>query len=622
MAQITLTVNPIPADAEVKINGTIGKTSSVESGSDVSILVSKSGYATQEIIDRYTESKTVDVELQAGDDLEPTITIVPPSGATSVVGGTKGTSKTVPTGNSVSINVSKYDYVTYEETFTVTHNIKKTIYLEPGRCWFTDNSDRVLSGSEQKIRPAIALQTNASNIGFWVGNVEYLNQQDSNDFWIRSLGKSAVKQGATFDFSGSWVSVNLSGAPRTAIIHLSDQSGSPVWDEIKVTQEALPVCIVKAKIDVSFDRYEGYLSVRCASQSTSWTVKTDSSWITLSGTIGTGDIVNGISYTIAANTTGTKRIGEIAIYTGSTKVYAVPVTQEVDPSIKVPSVDNNEFYINTYEDTEIVLNISDPNEFGWKLDGYTWFDSSGKARYDSTSFKGVLNPNDYPLDSAFSEQGIDFAHPEFGTTPSTTPVERTTALTTTDRMRARTGSGDATIRVLFSKKALSRTNSMSLMDSNGDCLDKIYFIPSDEVVAQWDDEYGDHSEPVEPTGVYFKATETVLDVGGTGTYIYSYITPSDASGTKTNYFKDGSLVTWSSGRILGVKAGHSYIYGKAKKSDGTYTPESASGKLQVVIWDKNNLSQDFQFENHKTIRLDYGETVNILRLQQIPPTGL
>ncbi len=615
MAQITLTVNPIPADAEVKINGTIGNTSSVESGSDVSILVSKSGYSTLEIINRYTESKTVDVELQTGDDLEPTITIFPPSGSTSVIGGTKGTSKTVSTGSSVSIEVSKYNYVTYEETFIATHNIKKTIYLEEGRCWFTDNTDRIISGGEQKIRPVVEVKTDASSMGFWIGNVEYVDQQDSSDSWVRGTGKTDVKKVYTYT-SGAWVSVNLSGATRRAVLKLSAQTGSPVWDTINVIQEPLSVCLVKAKIDTSYEEYSGKLSVRCASQSTSWTVKTDCSWITLSGTIGTGDITNGISYTIAANTTGTKRIGEIAIYTGSTKVYAVPVTQEVDPSIKVPSVDNNEFSIDTYEDTEIVLNISDPNEFGWKLDGYTWFDSSGKARYDSTSFKGVLNPNDYPLDSVFVQQGIDFAHPEFGTNPSTTPVERTTGLTITDRMRARTGIGDATIRVLFSRKALSRTNSMSLMDSNGDYLDKIYFIPSDEVVAQWDEEYGDHSEPIEPTGVYFKATETVLDVGGAGTYIYSYITPSDASGTKTNYFKDGSLVTWSKGRILGVKAGHSYIYGKAKKSDGTYTPESASGKLQVVIWDKNNLSQDFQFEDHKTIRLDYGETRNVKLLRK------
>lgn len=598
MAQITLTVNPIPADAEVKINGTIGKTSSVESGSDVSILVSKSGYSTLEIIDRYTESKTVDVELQTGDDLEPTITIVPPSNATTAINGTKTTTKTVATGTSVSISVSKTGYVTLNETITLSHNLKKTIYLEEGRCWFTDNSDRILTGSEQKIRPAIKLQTNASNIGFWVGNVEYLNQQDSNDYWIVGMGKSAVKQGETFDFSGSWVSVNLSGAPRSAIIHLSDQSGSPVWDEIKVTQEALSVCIVKARIDVSFDKYEGHLSVRCASQSTSWTVKTDSSWITLSGTVGTGDTTNSISYTIAANTTGTKRTGEIAIYTGSTKVYSVPVTQELDPSITRPSCDKTEITIDTYEDADITLHISDPNEFGWTLDGTDY------------NFRGVLNPNEWIGDPTWLEEGTDWAHPELGKEPPEVSTEATASRKTLS------GTGDMTVRALFTKKAWRSENRLLLCDTNGDTIQTIWFSPTEEVLQQWDDEYGDHSEPVEPTGVYFKATETVLDVGGSGTYIYSYITPSDASGTKTNYFKDGSLVTWSSGRILGVKAGCSYIYGKAKKSDGTYTPESASGKLQVVVWDKNNLSQDFQFEDHKTIRLDYGETKNIKLLRK------
>ena len=602
MAQITLTVNPIPADAEVKINGTIGKTSSVESGSDVSILVSKSGYATQEIIDRYTESKTVDVELQTGDDLEPTITIVPPSGATSVVGGTKGTSKTVPTGNSVSINVSKYDYVTYEETFTVTHNIKKTVYLEPGRCWFTDNSDRVLTGSEQKIRPAIALQTNASNIGFWVGNVEYLNQQDSNDFWIRSLGKSAVKQGATFDFSGSWVSVNLSGAPRSAIIHLSPQSGSPVWDEIKVTQEALSVCIVKARIDVSFDKYEGNLSVRCASQSTSWVVKTDSSWITLSGTVGTGDTTNSISYTIAANTTGTKRVGEIAIYIGSTKVYSVPVTQEIDPSIARPSCDKTEITIDTYEDADITLNISDLNEFGWKLDGYN----------NSTIFRGVLNPNNWVGDPSWLENGTDFAHPELGKDPPEVSVDATGSRKELD------GVGDAVVRALFPRRAWNTTNSLLLCDSAGDIIQTIRFIPTDEVVAQWTAEYDNEVRP-EPEGVTFPAYEMVLDLGDPASPWVDYdIYPSKHAGksTATKVIKDGTIAGWSGSGVIGKKAGVTYIWGKATRSDGTTTPESKSGKIQVVVWDKNNLTQEFQFESHNTIVLDYGDSTTIKLLKR------
>lgn len=601
MAQITLTVNPIPADAEVKINGTIGKTSSVESGSDVSILVSKSGYATQEIINRYTESKTVDVELQTGDDLEPTVTIVPPSNSTTKIDGSKVKSKTVVTGAAVSVSVTKYDYVTYEETFTLTHDTKKFVYLEEGRCWFTNNSSRTLSGGEQKIRPIVEVQTNASTMGFWLGNIEYINQEDSSDNWIKNTVKTSVSAGGIYT-SGAYVLTNLSGSQRRAILKLCAQTGSPIWETIEVIQEALPVCLVKEKIETSYEMYEGRLSVRCASQSTSWTVKTDSSWITLSGTVGTGDIINGVSYAISANTTGTKRVGEIAIYTGSTKIYAVPVTQELDPSIRIPSVDKTEISIDTYEDTDITLNISDPEEFGWKLDGYT----------NTTIFRGVLNPNNWTGDPSWLENGTDYAHPEFGKNPPEVSIDASGS------RKELNGIGDAVVRALFPRRAWNTTNKLLLCDSEGETIQEIRFVPTDEVVAQWAAEYDTEIKP-EPEGVTFPAHEIVVDVGDPPSQWVDYnIYPDKHAGkaTATKVIKNGTIAGWSNSGVVGKKAGVTYIWGKATRSDGTTTPESKSGKIQVVVWDKDNLTQEFQFESHNTVVLDYGDSTTIKLLKK------
>ena len=148
MAQITITVNPFPADAEVKINGNIGNTSSVESDSEVSILVSKSGYATQEIIDRYSSSETVSVELQSGDDLEPTITVSSPKYSSVTINGSSTKSKTVVTGDSVNVKVTKDGCAPYEETFVLTHNLDLTVYLEEESSWFVDNSSLVVCGED------------------------------------------------------------------------------------------------------------------------------------------------------------------------------------------------------------------------------------------------------------------------------------------------------------------------------------------------------------------------------------------------------------------------------------------------------------------------------------------
>ena len=584
MAQITITVNPFPADAEVKINGNIGNTSSVESDSEVSILVSKSGYATQEIIDRYSSSETVSVELQSGDDLEPTITVSSPKYSSVTINGSSTKSKTVVTGDSVNVKVTKDGCVPYEETFVLTHNLDLTVYLEEGNCWFVDDSSIVLSGEEQQIRPTIQVKTSATSAGFMV---------DSDTDWLRWPFRANVIKEATYDCS-LWVPRNLTGSPRSMTIRLSDQQEEETWDTIELTQEALEICFVKEEISAPCERTEGYLSVRCESQSTRWTVSTNSSWITLSGTVGTGDSENGVSYTIAENPNSTTRTGEITISSGSYS-YTVPVTQGLNPEITRPSVEESEFTIDAYDDIDITISILDPANVGWKLEG-AWF-------------RGVLNPNDW----TGTDTTADWAHPEFGGDPDT--VDSSEGIAGSGAlMRQLTGTGNTTVRALFHRIAWESTNTLVLYDTEGEKIQDILFIPTDDVISQWDEEYG-----VGPaTGVTFDGLkEVVLDLGDREIYTYAYAAPQGAAGMDILQTADASIASYvRSGYLLAKKAGVTTAYGYVRRPDGTYTDIDNSDKVQVVVWDKNNLSQDFQFESHKTITLGFGDTKTIKLLRK------
>ena len=609
MAQVVITVIPTPSDAEVKINGVIynNNATTVESDTYVSILVSKSGYSTLEILDKYTKNTDVNVTLSEGDDLEPVVTIVPPSGSTTTINGTSTTTKTITTGTSVEVMVKKERCVTYYETIeNITHSIKKSIYLQDGRCWFTDNSDRTASGYEQKIQPLVELQTNASTMPFWVGKPTY--DQEDNTGWLRSLIMSSVSEGSTFN-SGVYVATNLTGQTRSATIHLCNNSGSVTWDSMKITQDPLPACIVKESIEVGCDQTTGKLSVLCADQDTNWTIETNVNWITMSGVVGKGDSINGVSYTIAANPATTTRKGQIKIFVGSTVMNVVNVTQGLNTTIVRPHAEVNEFIIDTFDRYDITLNILDPDQQGWKLDGYSVYNYKGEASFVTTYFFGVLNPND---DTSASLNDPDWQHPEFDTNPPTTPTERTTIYHVTDNMRRLSGVGNTSLRVLFEKKAWKRTNFITLIDSAGAEIERITFDPTEEVIAQWEEEF---TEPrPEPERLYFKISEIVLDVGGPNrAYLYSYISPDDATGTKQVYCRDNTIID-NKGKAL--KAGVTQYWGRVKKSDGTWTTEEASGKIQVVVWDRNNLSQDFQFEWHDTVALDFGESKTIKLLKR------
>lgn len=117
----TITINPTPSDAEVKLNGTVQSSVSVASGSSVSYEVSKTGYTPKSGSVVADSTKMVDVTLEAIPVEKVTITINPtPADATVKLNGVEQKSIEVDKGAEVSYEVSKADYVTKSDTVTAS----------------------------------------------------------------------------------------------------------------------------------------------------------------------------------------------------------------------------------------------------------------------------------------------------------------------------------------------------------------------------------------------------------------------------------------------------------------------------------------------------------------------
>lgn len=122
----TITINPTPSDAEVKLNGVVQSSISVESGSSVSYEVSKDGYTPKSGSVVADSTKTVDVVLEEVPVAKVTITINPtPADATVKLNNVEQKSIEVAKGSQVAYEVSKTDYVT--KSATVTASATQTI---------------------------------------------------------------------------------------------------------------------------------------------------------------------------------------------------------------------------------------------------------------------------------------------------------------------------------------------------------------------------------------------------------------------------------------------------------------------------------------------------------------
>lgn len=126
--EYTLTINPTPSDATVKINNTEQKTITVTEGTKVTWSVEKTGYTSQSGEETMNDNKELNITLVAIPTFTFTITPTPESATVKLNGETKN-SITVETGTEVNWEVSAtgYDTQTGEETITANKTLPVTL---------------------------------------------------------------------------------------------------------------------------------------------------------------------------------------------------------------------------------------------------------------------------------------------------------------------------------------------------------------------------------------------------------------------------------------------------------------------------------------------------------------
>lgn len=128
---VNFTINPIPSDSIVRINGVERKTVTVEAGTEVSWEVSKEGYITQDGTYVVNSDYTMEVVLEPSEPSEVSLTVIAtPSEATVMLDEQERTSITVPPGTSVHIEVSAQGYDSYSEDYIVNKTETKNVVLK------------------------------------------------------------------------------------------------------------------------------------------------------------------------------------------------------------------------------------------------------------------------------------------------------------------------------------------------------------------------------------------------------------------------------------------------------------------------------------------------------------
>lgn len=129
ITRVSLTINPTPADATVKIDGEVKSEVTVDYGTEISYEVSKTGYVSKSGTETVTATKTLTVVLEVQEVQKVTFAITPtPVDATVLINGTAQTSVSVDYGSEVTWEVSKPGYTTRNGTEVI--NKDTTIAIE------------------------------------------------------------------------------------------------------------------------------------------------------------------------------------------------------------------------------------------------------------------------------------------------------------------------------------------------------------------------------------------------------------------------------------------------------------------------------------------------------------
>lgn len=128
---VTVTVEPTPADATVKIGGIEGTSRVVNKNEEVVIEVSAEGYITKSETITPTEDTNLQITLEVVPPTYYTLTVNPtPADAIVKLNGTQQSSIQVEDGTQVNVECSKEYYKTHIETVTVTENKTLEVVLE------------------------------------------------------------------------------------------------------------------------------------------------------------------------------------------------------------------------------------------------------------------------------------------------------------------------------------------------------------------------------------------------------------------------------------------------------------------------------------------------------------
>lgn len=128
---VTVTVEPTPANATVKIGGIEGKSRVVNKNEEVVIEVSAEGYITKSESITPTEDTNLQIVLEVVPPTYYTLTVKPtPADAIVKLNGKQQSSIQVEENTQVNVECSKEYYKTHTETVTVTENKELAIVLE------------------------------------------------------------------------------------------------------------------------------------------------------------------------------------------------------------------------------------------------------------------------------------------------------------------------------------------------------------------------------------------------------------------------------------------------------------------------------------------------------------
>ena len=147
--RVTFTVNTVPKDASVTMNGQNVRSLTVDKGTQVTVVVSATGYKTKTEVYTVNEDQTVTVTLEA-EVQKYTLTVNPtPSNATVTLNGEQRTSITVPSGTSVEVVISAPGYETHTETVIVTGNRTLNITLTESTPDIPDTPEPGIEGEDE-----------------------------------------------------------------------------------------------------------------------------------------------------------------------------------------------------------------------------------------------------------------------------------------------------------------------------------------------------------------------------------------------------------------------------------------------------------------------------------------